>query len=95
MVRLSPRKHPPRMQSQLPGCTESTCIAALPVLHEGQPDGGERCIVLESGLTHSLIAKLPQHSSLAVCEFSAASEECCKQGYGQVLQNFDAGYHGA
>ena len=27
-----------------------------------------------------------QHSSLAVCEFCTASEECCRQGYDQCVQ---------
>ena len=40
--------------------------------------------VLESGLTRSIVIKLPQHSSLAVREFRAASNEHCEQGYGQV-----------
>ena len=46
-----------------------------------QPDSSESCIVLESELTHSLVAKLPQHSWLVVHEFPAA-EEHCEQGYG-------------
>ena len=49
-----------------------------------QPDRGESCIVLENGPTRNLIAKLPQRSSLAVCEFRAAGEKRCKQGYGGV-----------
>ena len=61
------------MQSQLPVGTESTCIVALPVLRRCQPDGGKCCIMLESGLTGDLVAKLPQCLSLAVCEF-----QCCK-----------------
>ena len=44
-------------------------------------DGGESCIVLESGPTRSLVAKLPQ---LVVREFRAAGEERCKQGYGRM-----------
>ena len=54
-----------------PGCefsyhgTESTCIVGSSVLHQGQPDSGEGCIVLQSGLTRSLIAKLPQCSVVA------------------------------
>ena len=45
---------------------ESTCIVALPVLSQGQSDGGKCCIVLENVQTRSLIAKLPQCLSLAV-----------------------------
>ena len=40
--------------------------------------------MLESRLTSSLVAKLPQRSSLAVCELCDASKEHCKQGYGRV-----------
>ena len=48
--------------------------------------------VLESGPTHSLVAKLPQHSSLVVREFCAAGEEYCEQGYGRedVKLRYDA-----
>ena len=38
--------------------------------------------MLESGPAGSLVAKLPQRSSLAIRKFCAASEERCKQGYG-------------
>ena len=69
---------------ELPGGTESTCIVASPVLRQGQPNGGEGCIVLESGPTRTLVAKLPQCLLLEVCEFRAASEEHCKRGYGWV-----------
>ena len=47
-----------------PGCEVGVCIVAWPVLRRGQSDGGESCIVLESGPTRSLVAKLPQRSSL-------------------------------
>ena len=81
MVQLSLCKCPSRMRSQLP---ESTCIVALQVLWRGQPDDGESCIVLESGLTHSFVVKIPQHWSLVVYKFCAASRECCKQDYGRM-----------
>ena len=55
--------------------TEPTCIVALPVLDRGQPDGREHYITLESRPTNSLVAKLPQHSSFALCEFYITSEE--------------------
>ena len=51
-----------------PGCevrchgTESTCIIRSSVLRQGQPDSGEKCSVLQSVLTHSLVAKFPQCS---------------------------------
>ena len=72
--------------SAQPGCKVSVCIVALPTLHRGQPDGGESCIVLESGLTRSLIAKLLQCSSLVVRELHVhdAGEELCEQGYRRV-----------
>ena len=42
----------------------------------GQPNNVEGCIVLQSGRTHSLVAKFPYVLlSLAVCEFYAAGEE--------------------
>ena len=58
---------------KLPGGIDSTCIVASPVLRLDQPDGGKRCIVLESGPTRSLVAKLPQRSSLSVREFRTAN----------------------
>ena len=36
--------------------------------------------------THSLVTMALQRSSLAVCEFRTASEECCRQGYDQCVQ---------
>ena len=39
-----------------PGCKVSVCIVASPTLHRGHSDGGESCIVLESGPTRSLVA---------------------------------------
>ena len=65
--------------------TESTIVAS-PVLHQGQPDGGESCIMLESGPTRSLIVKLSQRLLLAVCEFCTVSEEHCKRGYRWVCE---------
>ena len=47
--------------------TKWTCIVGLSVLRQGQPDSGEGCIMLQSGLTRSLLAKFPHiQSSLAV-----------------------------
>ena len=37
--------------------------------------------MLESKLTRSLVARLPQHSCIVVREFPAAGEERCEQGY--------------
>ena len=50
-------------------------IRASLVFCRGQSDGGENCIVLKIGPTRSVIAKLPQSSMLAVCEFRTASED--------------------
>ena len=47
-------------------------LVALPMLSQGQPDS-EKCIMLESGQTCSLVAKLPQGSLLAICEFRATN----------------------
>ena len=68
-----------------PGCavschgTEWTCIVGSSVIRWGQPDSGESCIVPQSGLTRSLIAKFPQHSVVA-CSMQIS---CC---WGRMLQ---------
>ena len=69
-----------------PRCKVSVCIVASPMLHRGQSDGGESCIVLESGPTRSLVAKLPQCSSLVIRELHVrdACKELCEQGYRRV-----------
>ena len=88
MVQLSPCKGIPRMQSQLPGGTESTCIVALSVLCWGQLDRGGSCIVLQSGLTRSLIAKFPQHSVFACStRISCCRERTLQQGHKWVCAN--------
>ena len=78
--------HPGRkVGCQGPGGTELTCIVASPALHQGQPSSGKRCIMLESGLTRSLAAKLLQHLSLAVCKFRVAiTKNTNKRGYRRV-----------
>ena len=53
------------------------------MLCQGQPDGGESCIVLESRSPCSPVAKLLQ-LSYVVHELCAASEEHCERGYRQV-----------
>ena len=55
---------------------ESTCIIGSSVLRRGQPNSGEGCIVLQNGLTHSLVAKFPQ-CSVVTC---SARISCCKGG---------------
>ena len=45
---------------------------------------GSTSLMLKSGLTRSLIAKLLQCSPLSVCEFHIASEEHHKRGYRRV-----------
>ena len=47
----------------------------IDMLCRGHPNGGESCIVVESRLTRSLVAKPPQRSLLVVREFRSASEE--------------------
>ena len=59
--------------------TEWTCIFGSSVICRGQPDSGERCIVLQSGPTCSLIAKFPQRSVVA-CNTRIS---CCR---GRTLQ---------
>ena len=85
-----------------PGCkvrshgTESTCIVGLSVLCHGQPDGGESCIMLRSRPTlASLLSFCSVQSSLAVREFHAAGEECCKQGHGRVCDAWCRGAQSA
>ena len=73
---------------------ESTHVAAgryrinlhhrFPHALSSPPEGEESCIMLESRLNRWLVAKLLQHSSLAVHEFCTASKECYKLGYGRV-----------
>ena len=71
----------PRIRAH-PGCevgshgAELTCIIGSSVLRRGQPDSGEGCIVLQSGSTHSLVAKFPQRSVVA-CSVRIS---CCKGG---------------
>ena len=50
------------------------CIVALSVLHQGQPDSGESCNVLQSRPTCSPIAKLLQRSVVA-CSMQTL---CCR-----------------
>ena len=50
-------------------------IVASSVLHQGQPDSGGSCIVLQSGLTCSLVAKFPQ---LSVITYSTQIL-CCRE----------------
>ena len=68
----------------LPGCKVLLNRPAMAALLHRQPDSREIYIVLESELTRSLVAKLPQHSCILVREFPAAGEERCEQGYGWV-----------
>ena len=53
------------------------------MLCQGQPDGGESCIVLESRSPCSPVAKLLQ-LSYVVHELCAASDERCERGYRQL-----------
>ena len=59
--------------------TEWTCIIGSSVICRGQSDSGESCIVLQSGPTHSLIAKFPRHSVVAC----STQISCCR---GRTLQ---------
>ena len=65
--------------------TDLACIVCSSVIRQGQPNSGESCIALQSGLT---LTSLPSfhtvQSSPAVHEFCAAGEECCKRGDGRV-----------
>ena len=65
-----------------PGCevsshgAKSTCIVGSSVLRRDQPDSGESCIVLQSGPTRSLVAKVLQRSVVAC----STRISCCKGG---------------
>ena len=80
MVQLSPRMDAKLAakvyQINLKHRSTSTC--------QHQPDYGESCIVLESELTHSLVAKPLQRSLLAIHKFCAAGKECCEQRHRRV-----------
>ena len=60
------------------------------MLRQGQPDGGKCCIVLESGPTRSLVAKLAEHFSLAELEFRV-TKNATNEDVDRCVQNFDAG----
>ena len=67
---------------------KSTCIIGLSVLHRGQPDSGEGCIVYKADqLIASLLSFCSVQSSPAVREFCAAREEHCEPSHGQVCAN--------
>ena len=78
--------------------TDLTCngyIITSHMLCRGQPDSGENCVVLESGLTHSFVAKLLQQLSLVVRKFCAAVKNAANKATNRCVRNFDAGCHGA
>ena len=59
--------------------TEWTCIVGSSVICGSQPDSGESCIVLQSGLSCSFVAKFPQCSVVACSTWIS----CCR---GRTLQ---------
>ena len=61
------RAHPAWMRVSYQGGTKLTCIIASPVLHRGQPDGGESYIVL----------LLPSFSNVRHLQYMRIL--CCKQ----------------
>ena len=69
MVQLSPCKC--SLQNQMPGCNKLTCIVALPVLRQSQPNNGESCHRARKWI-----------ESQPCCQASAAfvNEEYCEQG---------------
>ena len=62
------------------------------MLRQGQPDSGESCIMLQSGLTRSLLAKFPHvQSSLAVhVDYTnfVLQVKNTEQGHGRMCVNF-------
>ena len=65
--------------------TEWTCIIGSSVIHRGQPDSGESCVVLQSGLTRSLVVKFPQRSVVVACSTRIS---CCGPTFGFTTQEF-------
>ena len=75
--------------------TELTFIVTLLVLHWGQPNSGESCIMVESGPIHSCVVKLLQCLLLAVATFILQARNTVNQTMDRCVQNFAAGFHGA
>ena len=63
------------VSSIIDGRTESTCSVASSVLRRSQPDDIESCIVLESRLTRSLVAKLASEA-FVTCSMRIS---CCRR----------------
>ena len=61
------------------------------MLRQRQPDSRESCIVLQSGLIHSLVANFLQRlSSLAVCNFVLQGKNAANEATDRCVQSFDA-----
>ena len=76
--------------------TKSTCIAGSSVLHWGQPDSGESCIVLQSGPTRSLIAEFPHVKlSLEYTNFVLQWKNAANEATNGCMRTFDAWCRGA
>ena len=66
---------------------ESTCIVGSFVFRQGQPDSGEGCIMLQSGPTHSLIAKFLQRSVVGCSTRISCWKKRCEPSHRQVCAN--------
>ena len=84
MVQLSPKVHTP--DAKLAAKVYRINLHCRFIRASSRPARRWRRLycVLESGPTRSIFVKLPQHSSIAVHIFHAASKERCEQGYEQA-----------
>ena len=65
-----------------------TCIVGSSVLHQGQPNSREGCMVYKADqLIASLLSFRSDQLSPAVREFCTGREECCEQSHRQVCVN--------
>ena len=90
LVQLSLHKRQPRIRSYLQGCgvlNRHASLLCLCFVEASLMIERGVAIMTESGLSHRLVAKLQQYSSLVVCKFRTACEEHCKWGHGQVCMN--------
>ena len=91
---LRTNTHPRCEDSSQDVYTESTCIVALTVVRQSQPDSGERCIVLQ---VDRLIASLPSFCSihcLQYTNFVLQTKNAVNKATDRCVRNFDAGCRG-
>ena len=78
-----------------PGCevschgTEWTCIVGSSVIRWGQSNSGEGCIMLQSGLTRSLVAKFPFSRCLQYVNFMLQGKNAVNEATDGCVWTFD------